>query len=66
MSISYFANSIERRSVSYILKNSGMQTATKVVLFGSLNYLFISSILVFITSIDSNNFLWIASGSNPV
>ncbi len=56
ISISYLANSIANLSVSYIERNSGMQTATKVVFSGSLNYLLISSIFVFIPSIDSNIF----------
>jgi len=41
-------------SVSYIERNSGIQTATKVVLDASLNYLLTSSILAFIDSIAPN------------
>ena len=62
MSISYFASSMANLSVSYILKNSGMHTATKVVLVSSLNYLLISSIFFFIPSMLSKSFLCIISG----
>jgi len=63
MSISYFASSIASLSVSYILRNSGIQTATNVVFSGSLNYLLISSIFDFIVSRDSNSFFWSSSWS---
>jgi len=63
MSISYFASSIANLSVSYIERNSGIQTATKVVFSGSLNYVLISSIFFFMPSIASKIFLCMTSGS---